>query len=234
MTILQSPLSLPTLIQGGASPQMLRINSQYSQIGFEVNNASIIAITATGLSMQVPFVESVSGVTLVMGTRGSQSLVMRTNTLDRWAVDASGMLVPVASNVDIGTSAGPNPRNVYSSGTFFVFPSTRTLAASQNDYGIGDSGCLRVVTSGGASRTITGFAGGVDGRLLIVINVDATYQIILSDQSASSAAANRIITGFNADLPLNPNSGSRQSTVVLIYDGTSSRWRVISTNQQVG
>lgn len=112
MTVLQSPLTVPTQVQGTAS-QTLRITSQYSSMVFEIGSASVMALTATGLVMQTPFVEMPSGVTGMFGTQGAQPLVLRTNTLNRWAVDASGMFAPVVSNLDIGSLAGPNPRNVY-------------------------------------------------------------------------------------------------------------------------
>lgn len=108
----QSPLTVPTLLRGTAS-QVLRIESQYSNLILGIDGASVLAVNATGLIQQTRFHEWVSGVTGVLGTQGADSLVLRTNTRDRWAVNPSGMFVAVASNLDIGTSAGPNPRNMW-------------------------------------------------------------------------------------------------------------------------
>lgn len=111
-TFSQSPLTVPTLLRGTAS-QILRIESQYSQIAFGINGATVLGLNATGMVFNTRYAEWVSGVTGVIGTAGSQPLVLRTNTLDRWQINPSGMLAPVVSVIDIGTPSGPNPRNAY-------------------------------------------------------------------------------------------------------------------------
>ncbi len=75
-----------------------------------------------------------------------------------------------------------------------------------------------------APLTVTGIANGVDGKLLTLMNT-STSTVTLANQSSSSTAGNRIITGNDIDLILNPNSSA-----LLQYDSTNSRWRVISTN----
>lgn len=68
-----------------------------------------------------------------------------------------------------------------------------------------------------AARVITGLTGGLDGRVVIVINVGG-FNITLSDENASSSAANRF--ALTADRVLAPDDA-----VPLWYDSTSSRWR---------
>ena len=93
------------------------------------------------------------------------------------------------------------------------------ITANQNDYETGLGGWFRI--SSDAARTITGFLGGTDGRGFVLSNV-GSFNITLANESASSAAAYRIITGTGADMVLLPNDD-----VWLLYDITSERWRVI-------
>lgn len=106
--------------------------------------------------------------------------------------------------------------------TLFTGPLTPTsLSADQNDYSpTGLSGDTVLRLQGTAARSITGMAGGTDGRVLIIENV-GSYNLTLVSQSASSTAANRFI--FPADIVVIPNS-----YIILKYDATSSRWRCIA------
>jgi hypothetical protein len=95
------------------------------------------------------------------------------------------------------------------------------ISADQNDYNPTDlatASTLRLAATG-AARTLTGLAGGTDGRILLVHNV-GSLDLTLADDSASSTAANRF--ALNAAVTLKAD----QSTL-LQYDSTSSRWRVI-------
>jgi hypothetical protein len=102
------------------------------------------------------------------------------------------------------------------------------LSASVNDYGPDNTGApiWRVLSSGLTPWTITGIAKGERfiGRTLTLVNADASDAFILANQSTSSTtAANRIITGTGADLVVPPSA-----IVILTYDTTDSRWRVVS------
>jgi hypothetical protein len=93
------------------------------------------------------------------------------------------------------------------------------LTADTNDWaptGLATAAVIRASTD--ASRNLTGLTGGADGRLLYLANVGA-QDLVLKDESASSAAANRF--ALTADLTLTPDM-----VVALLYDGTSSRWRL--------
>ena len=105
--------------------------------------------------------------------------------------------------------------------------SPATITADQNDYnpaGLSAASVLRL--SSDAVRNVTGLAGGADGRLLVIANV-GTSNIVLKNQSASSSAANRFL--LNADLVLAANAA-----VTLIYDSTSTRWRLLVSASAIG
>lgn len=96
------------------------------------------------------------------------------------------------------------------------------ITSDQNDYAFagGTSSYIFQRLSSDASRSITGIAGGGDGKHLILANVGSS-EIVLANENAGSSAANRIITGTGQNLTLAPNVVAR-----LVYDATTQRWRV--------
>jgi len=80
--------------------------------------------------------------------------------------------------------------------------------------------------SASSNMAITGFDNTVfeDGAIITIINVGSN-RIRLRNENSSSTAANRIITPGGGNLNLQSNG-----VATLMYDGTSQRWRVISTN----
>ena len=93
------------------------------------------------------------------------------------------------------------------------------ITADQNNYAIGDGHAFRL--SSDAARNVTGIIGGVNGRLVLLVNAGA-QNIVLINESASSTDVNRIITGTGADVTL---AGAENT--FMIYDGVSARWRLI-------
>lgn len=91
------------------------------------------------------------------------------------------------------------------------------LTGNQNNYAIGSARVVRL--SSDASRTITGFRGGVPNQELTLINVGA-QNIVLAHQSGSSDAANRFLLEAGANLTLTPDDA-----VTLYYDQATARWR---------
>lgn len=99
------------------------------------------------------------------------------------------------------------------------------ITSDQNDFSTLDLnsdlvGVLRLSTD--ASRTITGFANGEQGRKIIIINV-GSFNLVIANQSGSSSASNRVITGTGANLTV-----AADDIVVMYYDSTTARWRVVS------
>src|SRR5688572_2182430 len=95
------------------------------------------------------------------------------------------------------------------------------ITASQNDYGFSGGTAANILQrlSSDASRNITGISGGADGKQYVLANV-GSFDIALTNDDASSSAANRIYTGTGATLTLAPNE-----LVEMVYDSVSSRWR---------
>lgn len=93
-------------------------------------------------------------------------------------------------------------------------------AASTNDYDPGSSfptGIGRLyINVDTADSILTGLLAGSDGQVVIIEN-SGTFNLQLTKESASSAAANRFSGSGDAGLV----PGGR---VTLIYNTTSSRW----------
>jgi tRNA A58 N-methylase Trm61 len=95
-----------------------------------------------------------------------------------------------------------------------------SFAVDQDDYtptGLELSTVLRVEAT--ALSSITGLAGGVDGRVIYLVNV-GIIPITLPTLSTASIATNRFYTG-TSDATLVGNA-----TVTIIYDETAGYWRI--------
>ena len=99
------------------------------------------------------------------------------------------------------------------------------ITADQNDYaptGHDTASVFRLASD--TTRTITGIAGGADGRIIIIYNIGSSA-INFAHESASSAAANRIqIIGTNTLVLY----GGAFVSATFQYDATLSRWKLIA------
>jgi hypothetical protein len=79
---------------------------------------------------------------------------------------------------------------------------------------------FRVCANG--NMDLTGFADGVDGRFVAVCNVCNTGNLRILNDNVGSTAANRVLIGGGGSMSFGYNE-----SVLLVYDGTSQRWRVV-------
>lgn len=78
------------------------------------------------------------------------------------------------------------------------------------------AGVSRINASSSADATVTGLAGGTDGRLLFVTNLTG-FVLTLPPEDAGSAAANRFAS--NGDTLIPPNCSA-----AFLYVGAINRW----------
>lgn len=96
------------------------------------------------------------------------------------------------------------------------------ITSNQNDYsptGLSTASVLRLSTD--ASRLMYGLAGGSDGRIVTLYNIGSNPLTLVPDDGSSSTAANRFALASAAVI-----RGGQ--CAALIYDSTSSRWRLLS------
>lgn len=106
---------------------------------------------------------------------------------------------------------------------------TTTDTGTQNNYnptGLATASVLRLNPA--SALTITGIAGGADGRILIIENVSSGANVTLSNASGSSSAANQILGYGGVGLTLTFTASNGNSAAILEYDGTISKWRTLS------
>lgn len=101
-----------------------------------------------------------------------------------------------------------------------------SFGVNQNNYaptGIQNCCILRLTTSVN-NLNITGIVAPDSARWkqLTICNI-GTNTIIFSSNSASSLAANRILTANNGNVSVRTNG-----SITLIYDQTSQRWRILT------
>lgn len=102
------------------------------------------------------------------------------------------------------------------------------ISASQNNYaptGHADAYHFRLSPLG-ASRAITGLAGGVEGREVIISNINLVADantITLNHNNAGSSAGNRFYFAGGTDVVV-----ASGTSVRLIYDATTSFWRRVA------
>jgi hypothetical protein len=78
-----------------------------------------------------------------------------------------------------------------------------------------------VVSSAAGTVTITGFAGGYDGRVLFVVN-NSFFAMTINNQDGSSSAANRVATGTGGAV-----STAGIGTFMFVYSTVNSRWNLV-------
>lgn len=87
-----------------------------------------------------------------------------------------------------------------------------------------DSGSVTVqrITADAGGSQISGFAGGVAGRVIVISQITSSV-VTLEHNDVGSSVGNRMFLPNNVDIVLVENG-----SVILFYDGTSNGWRVHS------
>lgn len=97
-----------------------------------------------------------------------------------------------------------------------------STTGTSNNVSFGSGTVIRL--TGASAQTITGIAGGTDGRILTLVNA-ASQSATISNLNAGSSAANQINTGSGSDVTLPANSA-----MYLVYDGAASVWRIVGSS----
>jgi hypothetical protein len=140
------------------------------------------------------------GANVRFGTKDTYSAIIKTNDTDRLSVNSSGF---VQALYDFGIQKGA------------ANSSTGTL----NDVSTSTKSFFSF--TGAAATTVTGFANGADGKVLVLLNKTG-FQLTINNNDSSSSAANRILTGTGAAITVENNA-----SLILIYDAATSLWNVV-------
>lgn len=198
-------VTLNSLLSAIASGSLDNLNN--SQVW---NWSTLASSTAQTLSVgSTVFTGSVLGISSTGDSSGVTGNLINLNIIGT-SSNAIGMNILNAGN---GLSLNVQGAVALKKGTDF------STTGVSNDVNFGNTSLIRL--TGSTNQTITGISNGADGKLLTIINAGVNPAII-SNQSASSTQANRIITGTASDLVL-----AIDSSILLTYDSSSSRWRIV-------
>lgn len=106
-------------------------------------------------------------------------------------------------------------------GDMAIRESAVTPSGSLNDYDIGTRSYICFTGNPGTDFLITGFAGGVDGKILIITN-NTNRRMTLKNENTSSLEQNRLKLYNNADVIEEKGGGC-----IFIYSVAAGRWFVV-------
>ena len=201
----------------GTSGNAARITGPLAQQGGTVtlaSDSSNVAIGAAGAGTT-----TIAGATITIGETAAGVTTLAGDTVD--------VTPGTQANVGINAPVNVGPVELFgeltAQGVASDSPGGGTID-NYNPTGFGTCQILRVAPTG--SVTITGFVApsGSASRLVWVINASAnTLSIANNGSVGSSTAANRVLCPSSADFSIPTQSG-----VLLWYDATSTRWRIIN------
>lgn len=193
--------TIPLTWGGGQDVQIVKDGAADTLALKRTTNAQTFRVYGTTTGPQYGEVKSTGSNQFILNSVGTSPSVLLQS-------GGTTQLQVRANDVNFTTTASPS----------YSATSPAQITANQNDYNPGTGGYFRLDLD--AARSITGFAGPIDGRVIIISNVSA-FTLTIQNQNAGSSANNRVITGTGADLAVLTNQ-----TVKLIYDATTLRWRV--------
>ena len=196
-----------------------------------MNNAS--TATLTGITA------GVSGQLLLILSKGAGSVVLNhadsgSSAANRFACSTGAAITLAAGSgaallVYDGTASLWRVYQIGGGGG--VAGATTTSTGNQDNFAPGltfAAGQITTLRCNNASLlTIRGIAGGVDQAILEIVSVGAG-QVDLKHQDTNSTAANRLIN-FATTGPTSLAAGV--GTAQFVYDGTTSRWRLLDHEQ---
>lgn len=101
------------------------------------------------------------------------------------------------------------------------------ITSNQNDYnpaGLASASVLQIASD--AARSVSGLAGGAEGRIVALINI-GSQPVTLLDDNTASVSSNRFLLGGGLIL-------TAKQAAILRYDGTAARWQAIAARGNAG
>lgn len=201
---------------GGAPDGTIRIGTLS---GFQIEIGSGLMLGAT--TVYSAFVAATSAaVGTTLGVTGAATLSSTLDVSSTMTVLGDSYL---AAKVGVGFAPAAINTTLDVNGDLALRPvSPGGMAVGENNYAGTNGFSFARLTPNGAGTTITGFAGGYDGKILIIVNVGAAI-LSIPNEGIASAPINRVIT-FDGATTINL---AANDTVTLLYDLATARWRQI-------
>ncbi len=210
----------PTTQQMGVSGTLNNTLLSLTKSGAITGNDTLLMITATSTgstAISQTLLELNASSTLTAGTRRGLHIAVTGATNNYAAIFESG-------RVGVGVVAPNTTFDVSGTTATREFNYTANLSATNNNVDFtGDgntSSFVRVGSTTSGTVSITGFAGGSNGKVLTVYNATG-YGLRLEHNDAGSTAANRIKAPNSTDFVIIPGAAYQ-----LVYSETDQRWIV--------
>lgn len=250
------------MIYDGTNMQMVGQLGNAPASGSTINSTDLFApyrVNSTTFgNSAMKFVDTGGGTSITQFTNGTNLQDVQGKTFANGAVtgqdyfylNGTGGGLDLGTNNSIGWGAttgyfaanssarkGQQIRLDGSAGATFYFPpySPSQITSNQDDYNGSGQHNLVIRFTTDASRNITGFrvpAGSfgdrqVAGEVHKLINV-GSFNAVFKHQDSGSTSSNRFLFSTGRDITVPPDSA-----IFIYYDGTTGRWRDISTSQGV-
>lgn len=124
------------------------------------------------------------------------------------------------SSLNRDSSGIHNPNSLFTSSGLGINTTVNSTSGTINNLDTTDISSIKFTSA----TSLSGLAGGGDGKIFILINGNSTSLNILHN-SANSDVGNKIYSNTESDVELMPNS-----SLLLQYDNNSSIWRIISNS----
>ncbi len=218
--IVQGQVAIGTTTPYGA----LNVNGTISATNFSGSGAGLTSIGTGAISGTLATSNGGTGTSTVF-TQGS---VVYAGASGIYNQDNANFFYDATDHwLGLGTATPLATLTVNGTTSFMLGSDYTTTSTGQVDVNLGAASTVRY--NGSGASTFYGILAGINGQIIHLHNA-SNYTLTLSNLSSSeSNTANQIITGSGADMNLQANS-----SVILQYDTTASKWRVIGGSGGTG
>jgi hypothetical protein len=136
---------------------------------------------------------------------------------------ATGVIGPT------GPAAGSAGAVIFAEGPNIDMAANLNPSPNMNDYLLGDFSFFKLI-NGPSGYNITGFAGGISGKFIVIIN-NTTSNQTFQEENTGSSASNRLVLGV-----ANKTIGINQSVTLIYVTGLTigaapgqARWVLTAT-----
>jgi hypothetical protein len=193
-------------------------------------NSSEFSINSTGnitrinnVSTNWPAVQGTASTVLTNDGTGNLSWAASGASASGWTDDGAVVRLTTAGDrVGIGTATPDTKIDIDGDISFRVVTPAVLTAGNNNDYAGADGRSFARLSANASGSTITGFANGKNGRMIIIVNL-SNSNLVIAHNNSSSLIANRIINSSGMNLTM-----TRNDAMTLIYDSITQRWRQIA------
>lgn len=185
---------------------------------FSVTTTGVTATTtgANTTTAITAIIDSSSGAGFAFQAKNAANFAHGGNAADFRLVNASDTGSTVSMRNASSSASGGTSLELFNGNIQFDQKNIANLDSNKDNFAIGSGTFIRMQSD--ASRQVTGFTGGLDGRQIMIRNF-GTNNIVFMISSGSSTAANQFLFSTGTNITVASNQ-----SITLMYDVTTARW----------